>query len=435
MNIERKFKIQPLIGLGLFLILALFGFIKNGVNPNLPLFLFTGVALGYILTRSRYGFAGGIKRQYITGEGSLGKALLVMFAIAMVLTAVIQWSAAMNGADIPGLNFVKFLNISILLGGFLFGMGMMLAGGCASGTLCDAGEGEGRALIALVAFILGSVPGLAVQDMLNTSAIGQIGMKMYLPDVFGYVGAVALSCLVLFGLYVMVQKYENFRKKEGYFKETVYEDQEMPMAKEGKFKLFSYQTFHKVFVQRWRFMTGGILLAIMFAFILVTTGNSWGITGAFTTWGVAFFQMFGIEFTAPVFAYTVETANNGILNDPYSLRNLGLIFGAAIAFLLAGRFTFKFKFKFKDVSYYLLGGFLMGFGARLAGGCNIGALFSGICNFSLSGWGFFITLTLGGIFALKVFAGNVDVIPQDRHLKVGVPGNEILKESFALNQE
>jgi uncharacterized membrane protein YedE/YeeE len=91
--------------------------------------------------------------------------------------------------------------------------------------------------------------------------------------------------------------------------------------------------------------------------------------------------------------------------------------GAAIAFLFAGRWTFNRGFKFKDSLYYLLGGFLMGFGARLAGGCNIGALFSGIGNFSLSGWGFFFTLWLGSLFALKFFAGKVDVLPPSRYKK------------------
>ena len=130
---------------------------------------------------------------------------------------------------------------------------------------------------------------------------------------------------------------------------------------------------------------------------------------------MAFFQLFGVQFSSPVFADAVAAANGGILNDPGSLRNIGIILGAAIAFLLAGRFAFDWQFKLKDVSIYLLGGFLMGFGARLAGGCNIGALFSGIANFSLSGWGFFLTLWLGGMLALKVFAGKVNIIPPDRH--------------------
>lgn len=416
-DINRRKLVQPYIGFALLIAVAVFGAVKSNVDQRLTLFLITGLALGYILTRSRYGFAGGFKRIYVTGEGSLSTALLVMFAISMVLAAGIQWSATMMGIDAPGLSSVKFLNISILLGGFIFGIGMMLAGGCASGTLSDLGEGAGRAIIAMTTFVLGSLPGLVAQDALNNSAIGQIGMKLYLPDVMGYVGAVVISVLLLVGLYVVVRKYESFRKKEGYFEKTVYEDQELPIPNKAPFKLFSYATFHKIFVQRWSFMIGGILLAIMFAFILLTTGHSWGVTGPLTTWGVAFFQLFGIQFSSPVFADAVAAANGGILNDPGSLRNIGIILGAAIAFLLAGRFTFDWKFKFKDVIYYLIGGFLMGFGARLAGGCNIGALFSGIGNFSLSGWGFFLTLALGGFLALKVFAGKVNIIPPDRHQK------------------
>lgn len=416
-ELTKQKTIQPYIGLALLIAVVVFGALKSNVDQRLPLFLMTGLALGYILTRSRYGFAGGFKRIYVTGEGSLSTALLVMFALSMVFAATIQYSATMMGIDAPGLSSVKFLNISILLGGFIFGIGMMLAGGCASGTLSDLGEGAGRAMIAMSTFVLGSLPGLLAQDALNNSAVGQIGMKLYLPDVMGYVGAVIFSVLLLAGLYLVVRKYEKFRKKEGYFEATVYEDQELPLPKQKSPKLFSYATFHKIFVQRWSFMTGGILLAIMFAFILVTTGHSWGVTGPFVPWGVAFLQMFGIQFSSPVFADAVATVNGGILNDPGSLRNIGIILGAAIAFLLAGRFAFDRHFKLKDVSYYLIGGFLMGFGARLAGGCNIGALFSGIGNFSLSGWGFFLTLWLGGLLALKVFAGKVNIIPPDRHQK------------------
>ncbi|AFA49007.1 YeeE/YedE family protein [Acetobacterium woodii] len=418
MNLDNKHKVQPLIGLGVLLIVVIFGAFKSTIDQNLGLYLVTGLALGYILTRSRFGFAGGIKRIYVTGERSLSSALLVMFAIAMILAAGIQWSATVSGLPVPGLSFVKFLNISVLIGGFIFGMGMMLAGGCASGTLSDLGEGEGHAMFAIITFILGSIPGVIVQDQINSSAIGQIGIKLYLPDAFGYVGALAISFVLLVGLYVIVRKYEDYRKKEGYYQETVYEDQELPIPEDDHFKLFSYKTFHKFFVERWSFMTGGILLAIMFALILITTNNSWGITGAFVTWGVAFLQMLGVNFTAPVFAYYVETANKGILNDPYSLRNIGIILGALIGFLLAGRLAFKLKFKLRNIIYYLIGGFLMGFGARLAGGCNIGALFSGICNFSISGWGFFVTLTLGGMTALKLFAGKADTIPPDRHQKI-----------------
>lgn len=196
----------------------------------------------------------------------------------------------------------------------------------------------------------------------------------------------------------------------GYYEATKYEENELPMEEKKGFKLFSYQTYHKFFVERWSFFTGGLLIAALFIFIINTTGKSWGVTSAFNLWGVAILHNLGFEFS-PVFNEIVETANNGILNDNGSVRNIGIILGSALALLLAGRFRFDYDFRFKDTMYYCLGGFLMGFGARLANGCNIGALYSGIGNFSLSGWVFMAALILGGISALKFYEGKVNIIP------------------------
>ena len=393
------------------IILALVVALGIYIGGKPAIFLFTGVALGYTLTRSRYGFAGGIKRIYITGEGSLSKALLLMFGISIILSAIIHMSAAAKGAPIPGLSSVHFLNISTILGGLLFGIGMMIAGGCASGTLSDMGEGAIRALIALIFFIIGTLPGLVVKGLLDKSSLGKIGIKVYLPDVMGYIVAVALSLLLLFGLYMLTKKYEAFRKKEGFYEEVIYEPIEQALPKEEA------NVYHKIFVERWSFLKGGIILAILFAVIQLSTGHSWGITAGFTNWGVGFLQAIGIKFTSPAFETTVKTVNNGLLKDTVGMRNLGILLGAGISFLLAGRFKLDLDFKVKDSLFYVLGGLLMGFGARLSGGCNVGALYSGIGNFSLAGWVYFIFLALGGIFALKVFAGKVNTVPPDRHDK------------------
>ncbi len=399
---------QTIIGL---IILALVVALGIYIGGKPAIFLFTGVALGYTLTRSRYGFAGGIKRIYITGEGSLSKALIVMFGITIVLSAIIHISAASKGGPIPGISSVHFLNISTILGGFLFGIGMMIAGGCASGTLTDMGEGAIRAVIALIFFIIGTLPGLVIKGLLDNSALGKIGIKVYLPDVIGYIGSVLLSLLILFGLFILTKKYEAFRKKEGFYEELTYETIEKSLPKEEA------NIYHKVFVERWSFLKGGIILAILFAIIQLTTGHSWGITAGFTNWGVGFLQSLGVKFTSPAFQTTVNTVNNGLLKDTVGMRNLGILLGAAISFLLAGRFKFDFDFKVKDGLFYAFGGLLMGFGARLSGGCNVGALYSGIGNFSLAGWVYFIFLALGGIFALKVLAGKVNTVPPNRHDK------------------
>jgi uncharacterized membrane protein YedE/YeeE len=61
----------------------------------------------------------------------------------------------------------------------------------------------------------------------------------------------------------------------------------------------------------------------------------------------------------------------------------------------------------KQVAMYSLGGLTMGFGTRIAQGCNVGALYTPISNFSLSGWIFLIFMIVGGIisnkFSEKVF--------------------------------
>ena len=415
-------KDQSLIGIILVILMALFGFYLNGRGANLPLSLITGLGLGYILARSRYGFAGGIKRIYLTGEGSLTKALLLMFAISIIGVAGVHFGAAQKGAVvaykalegeavIPGSGFVSPADLTKVIGGILFGMGMMLGGGCASGTLSDSGEGSGRAWIATIFFCVGGVLGHWMLPWWNSSIFASIGTTVYLPDVFGYLGSVIISLLILLGLYGFTKYYENKRRNNGTLIETVYEGSENPIIEAKEYKFFSKETYHKLFVERWSFVKGGVLIAMMFLFIMNTTGSSWGASGPYTFWGVWVLQKLGVTFSSPAFEGVVKTVDAGLMNNAGSIRNIGIVVGAAIAFLLAGRFKFDFDFKFKDAAYYALGGLLMGYGAKVGGGCNVGALYSGISNFSLSGWLFMVSLIIGGMIALKLFAGKVDVIP------------------------
>ena len=57
----------------------------------------------------------------------------------------------------------------------------------------------------------------------------------------------------------------------------------------------------------------------------------------------------------------------------------------------------------------------MGFGSRFAKGCNIGALYSSIPNFSISGWVFLVAISLGAVAALKIFKGGKSCLVPPRH--------------------
>ena len=66
--------------------------------------------------------------------------------------------------------------------------------------------------------------------------------------------------------------------------------------------------------------------------------------------------------------------------------NVGLILGALLGAALAGRFAARRRITLGAVASAVIGGLLLGYGARLAFGCNIGALFSGIASGSVHGW-------------------------------------------------
>lgn len=406
---------QIFIGILVLVLMIVFGAYLNLRDGNLTLSLITGLMLGYILTRSRYGFAGGVRKIYFTGDGSLTKALLLMFALSLIGTAGIHYGAAQKGAVvaykavegesiIPGTGHVQTASLSTIIGGIIFGIGMIFGGGCASGTLTDSGEGEARAWIVMLFFCIGGMLGANREPWWSESIFSKIGTTVYLPNVFGYIGAVMISLILLFILYIFTRKYEDKRKQEGTYIKESYEDWQKPLPESDKFKLFSKETYHKLFVERWSFTTGAVLLTLMFVFIINSTGSSWGASGPYALWGIWLFEKFGIDFSSNLaLAGLVETVQKGLMNHPVSIRNIGIIFGSTIAMLLAGHFRFNFNLKLKDILFYAIGGILMGYGARVAKGCNVGGLYSGICNFSLSGWFFLVAMVIGGIIGSKIY--------------------------------
>ncbi|MGV8979068.1 MAG: YeeE/YedE family protein [Cellulomonas sp.] len=416
-------------GLGILVAAFLVGLPLVADRGTFTLFMATGLALGYILTRSRFGYAGGVKRIYLTGEGSLTEALVLTFALASVFTAGIHWAAARGGAVvaavakkgdaiIPGTQNVGVIGVGLVVGGALFGIGMIMAGGCASGTLADLGEGAVRAAFSLPTFIIGSVIGVWMTYELKGSSLGQIGTAVYLPDTLGYPGAVAVTLAGLLAVYVITRRYEHKRKTEGRFAVEKWSDSEKELPEQPAsepYKFFSYRTFHTLFVTRWSFTTGAVLLAFMFVFILNTTKKSWGITSVFSEWGVWLLNLVGIHLDHPAFADVNTAVAGGVVNLGTGVRDVGIILGAAVALLLASRFRFDINFRGVDLMTHMVGGLLMGIGARLANGCNIGALYSGIGNLSLSGWVFGFALWAGALGALKYFGGKVNIIGPNPH--------------------
>lgn len=162
--------------------------------------------------------------------------------------------------------------------------------------------------------------------------------------------------------------------------------------------------FHENFLKReWSYTTGAVLLAMLALALVIVTGKSWGVTGPFGIWGGKFLELIGIK--ADTWrGFNGQLAKYKFWEDVPSVTDLGIVVGAFIAVLLAGQFKIKKLKSGKNVAAAILGGLLMGIGARFALGCNIGSLFTALPAFSLHGWVFLVSIFGGaavGSYLLK----------------------------------
>jgi uncharacterized membrane protein YedE/YeeE len=145
---------------------------------------------------------------------------------------------------------------------------------------------------------------------------------------------------------------------------------------------------------------GAIALVILNFATLAIAGRPWGVTSAFALWGAKGAQMIGIDPTA--WSYWQQPGNakaltQSVFADVTSVMDFGIIVGAMLAAALAGKFAPNFHIPRRSILAAVAGGLLLGYGARIAYGCNIGAYFSGIASGSLHGY----------LWAVAAFAGNV----------------------------
>ncbi len=179
----------------------------------------------------------------------------------------------------------------------------------------------------------------------------------------------------------------------------------MSTFKETMLKISNHEFYKKWLKNAWPYVTGAVLLSLFQIVTLATTGNPWGVSGVFANWGAWIYEAFGGSVDKWYYFSSdgaQATLNNGFLNHSGSWRNIGIILGALLAVLFASQFKIKKIKSKKQIVAASLGGLLMGYGARVAFGCNIGALFSGIASLSLSGWVFAVAMFGGAIVGSKL---------------------------------
>ncbi|TEB04375.1 putative inner membrane protein [Pelotomaculum schinkii] len=158
----------------------------------------------------------------------------------------------------------------------------------------------------------------------------------------------------------------------------------------------------------WTYWVGGVLLGVLNVVLLALSGTVWQVTGGFLLWGAGALELAGFEpfkwefFKLHHAKYGEIILNHNIFINKYTILNVGVIVGSLLATLLASQFKIGKAKNIKQVVFALIGGIMMGYGARLAAGCNIGSFFSGIPSFSLHAWVFWIFVVLGAWLGTKI---------------------------------
>jgi uncharacterized membrane protein YedE/YeeE len=348
------------------------------IGANQAALFLVGGALGLTLYHASFGFTSAFRVLIADRRGAGLRAQMLMLAVACALFFPVLADGSLFGQPVKGL--IAPVGTSVVVGAFLFGVGMQLGGGCASGTLFTVGGGNTRMVVTLAAFIAGSVLGaynLPWWQTLPSFA------PISLVDSFGWQAALAGSLAVfagIAGLSVVLEKRRHGRLVSASAADA---------TRAGMARFLRGP---------WPMIWGAVALALLNFATLALAGRPWGITSAFALWGSKALMAGGVDVTSWPFwqqPANAKALGDSVLADVTSVMDFGIILGALLAAGLAGRFAPGWKLPLKSFVAAVVGGLMLGYGSRLAFGCNIGAYFSGIASGSLHGWVWIVAALVG----------------------------------------
>ncbi|MGE0703077.1 MAG: YeeE/YedE family protein [Vicinamibacterales bacterium] len=339
-----------------------------------------GAGAGMVLYHAAFGFTSSWRAFIAEGRGDGLRAQMLMLAITSAVFFPAIAAGSLLGQPVRGL--IAPVGLSVAVGAFIFGVGMQLGGGCASGTLYTAGGGSVRMLVTLAAFIAGSV--LGTLHMPIWEHMPSFGSLAFVP-MYGAPVALAMN-LAAFGAIAGVSVLVERQVNGGMLRRD-------PSALRARSWLRG----------PWPLVAGAVGLAAVNIATLVLAGRPWGVTAALALWGSKALQATGVDVASwPYWQVRSAELRASVLADVTSVMNFGIIIGAFAAAGLAGRFAPAWRVPLRSLAAAILGGLMLGYGARIAYGCNIGAYFSGIASSSLHGWLWFAAALAGNVLGTRL---------------------------------
>lgn len=322
--------------------------------------LLVGVLFGFALQRGRFCMNSAIRDTILLKDTTLLKSVGAAILVGMVGFAFMAMGGLVKISPTP------FFWGANLVGGFIFGIGMVLAGGCASGVTYRVGEGMLGALSALIGLSIGATLTAIgflkpIKDTLQTSTKIMVGeANPTLANIFGLsypVVALVIAVIVLVIWFLVARKNQDDEPK-------------------GNASLVK-----RIFKNGWGWLATGIVIGLinMLAFYSSTlAGRSYPL--AITSGWLTIVKL----------GLSVPETKMGW--DAWLV--IGIIVGALIAALIASEFKLRWP-GWGMIGQTFAGGLLMGFGAVTSAGCNVTHILSGLPQLGIGSLVGAISIVLG----------------------------------------
>lgn len=373
-------------------------------GPRSALLLAVGLGFGLVLEGLRFGFAGPWRQMLVERDC---RGLIAQF-VAIGLCALVMFPLLagspieLSGAHAP-------IGLAMIAAAFVFGVTMQIVMGCGSGVLVNAGSGNFNAVLALPGFIAGSFLGSLHLNWWTALGSLPVYSLQSLMGVGNGLIATLAGLAILSGIAIL----------------SASPGKRMPLS---------------------RLWWAAGLVAGLAILNLMIAGQPWGVVYGLGLWGAKLAQAGGLEvaltstWSSPANA---ERLTESLFTDVTTLTNIGLMTGALVVTQWRRAVAYgRDEPQVQSTSHgvwlvMLLAGVIMGYSARIAFGCNVGAYFSGISSGSLHGWVWFAAAFAGSVIGIrfrnKLFNTSTDSAAKNASTKgVGLPTRTRVSTAAAI---
>ncbi len=374
---------RPVVAAALAVLAVLGSASYRAAGTEMIALLAIGAGLGIALYHAGFGFTGSWRKFLVQQKGAGLRWQMVMIALTASAFLPLFAQGSVFGQPVSGA--IAPVGVSVIVGAFLFGIGMQVGGACASGTLFTTGSGNTRMIATLIFFVAGSLLGtLHMPWWLDRPGLGGVSLQ----GMFGVWPAIGLTWAICGA--VALSSVWSERRAYGHLAG----DEAPPRP-----------AWRRAFQGPWPLAAAALVLAALNLATLTISGSPWSVSFGYALWGAQAASALGLDVASwPFWTWEGPRAAlaGGVFANAASVMNFGIVAGALLGAGLAGRFAPTRHVPWKLLLASAIGGMLMGYGARLAFGCNIGALFSGIASGSLHGWLWLVCALLGNWAGIHV---------------------------------